>query len=394
MRPSDEIHNYPALMEQILHRIAASELCEANKKAILRFHDHLISLGLSLARQTKYLATLLLIARKIGRDFSELTRDDITQFVKSVELSDYTEWTKHDYKVIFKIFYRWLKNSNTYPDEVAWIRCKRGKSNLVPEELISISDLHRLFEAAFTQRDRAFILVLFDSGCRIGELLSLRIKNVAFDNDGALLNVTGKTGSRRVRIIASVPALSAWINNHPLRGNPDSPVWISLGSRDRGQMMTYSAGLKLVKMLAKRAGLTKRIYPHLFRHSRATMLAKLLPEAFLYHHGGWVQGSKSAAGYVHVSSRDLDRELFRLQGIRVEEEEERDEFRILTCGRCGRTSSPFSKACGNCGLPFDSSSAARIDELKQKADKLISALVGNEDILDKLLNKIDELKSS
>src|SRR2546425_11216334 len=141
MRPSDEIHNYPTLMKGILNRIAASDLSEQNKKAILRFHDHLISLGLSLARQTKYLSTLLLIARRLRRDFCELTRDDITQFVKSIELSEYTEWTKHDYKVIFKIFYRWQKNSNTYPDEVAWIRCKRGKNNIVPEALISVKDL-------------------------------------------------------------------------------------------------------------------------------------------------------------------------------------------------------------------------------------------------------------
>src|SRR5260370_40655290 len=164
MRTSDEIHNYPALMKRILERVAVSDLSEENKKAILSFHDHLISLGLRLARQTKSISTVLLIAKRLRRNFSEVTRDDITQLVKSIELSDYTDWTKHDYKVIFKLFYRWLRNSNTYPDEVGWIRTKKGENELVPEDLISIKDLGRLFTAAYTARDRAFILFMFDSG--------------------------------------------------------------------------------------------------------------------------------------------------------------------------------------------------------------------------------------
>ncbi len=86
----------------------SSAICEENKKTILRFHDRLIANGLSLARQTKYLTTLLLISKRPGKDFREVTREDIEQFIKSIELSVYTTWTKHDYKIIFKIFYRWL----------------------------------------------------------------------------------------------------------------------------------------------------------------------------------------------------------------------------------------------------------------------------------------------
>src|SRR2546427_3028215 len=226
MRPSDEIHNYPRLLGQILERIAAASICEENKKAILRFHTHLTALGLSLARQTKHLSTILLIGKRLGKDFRELSRDDIEEFIKSIEISDYTTWTKHDYKVIFKIFYRWLKNSRTYPDEVAWIRCKTGGKDILPEDLLSVDDIAKLVQATNTLRDRVLLLVLFDSGCRIGEILSLRMRSVTFDDIGAQLIVRGKTGSRRVRIIASSPELLTWINSHPMRGDPDAPLWI------------------------------------------------------------------------------------------------------------------------------------------------------------------------
>jgi hypothetical protein len=41
-------------------------------------------------------------------------------------------------------------------------------------------------------------------------LLTIQLKNIKFDEYGAVLIVTGKTGTRRIRIIASVPALSIW----------------------------------------------------------------------------------------------------------------------------------------------------------------------------------------
>jgi integrase len=119
------------------------------------------------------------------------------------------------------------------------------------------------------------VLVLYESGCRIGEILSLRIKHACFDEYGAQLIVNGKTGSRRVRIIASAPSLASWLDNHPLKDS-ESPLWISL--RSMNEPLTYSAAKELLKELARRAGIRKRVYPHLFRHSRATMLANFLTE--------------------------------------------------------------------------------------------------------------------
>jgi len=55
--------------------------------------------------------------------------------------------------------------------------------------------------------------------------------------------VSGKTGDRRVRIIASVPALASWLDIHPNRNNPNAPLWISLGTRYGKSFLTYS-GMK------------------------------------------------------------------------------------------------------------------------------------------------------
>jgi len=103
--------------------------------------------------------------------------------------------------------------------------------------------------------------------------------------------VNGKTGSRRVRIIASVPALATWLNNHLLRDNPNSALWISQGTRDRNLPLKYRTAAWIIKRVARETGIKKRVYPHLFRHSRATELAKHLTEVQMKQMFGWVQGS-------------------------------------------------------------------------------------------------------
>src|SRR2546427_8676674 len=141
MRPSDEIHHYPRMLELIQERIQSSSICDENKRAISDYQNFVVANGTGLARQTKVLETLLLIARKVNKPFDKLKMEDIFAWVKSIETSDYTDWTKHDYKVIFKQFYRWVRKVTSYPEEVAWIKPQAGKRRLLPEELISMEEV-------------------------------------------------------------------------------------------------------------------------------------------------------------------------------------------------------------------------------------------------------------
>jgi len=340
MRTSNEVHNFPRTLQLCLDKVRSSSICEENKKAILDFHQHIVVLELGLARQVKYLSTLQMIAKRLVKPFGEMSGEDIAEFVTWLQVSPYSEWTKRDYKIIFKIFYRWLKKSKTYPDEVAWIKSRKKQSTILPEDLISDDEVIRLVKATHSPRDKGLLLLLSESGCRIGELLSLSMKNVAFDQYGAQLIVNGKTGSRRVRLIDSVSALSTWLDNHPYRDNPDSAVWISTGVTNWGQPLAYSSVLSMLRSLTREAGITKRIYPHLFRHTRATYLSKFLPEAVVKEIMGWVQDSKSAARYVHLSGRDVDKALLRLYGVVMDEDGKQKGLEALTGARFGKLNSP------------------------------------------------------
>jgi len=119
-----------------------------------------------------------MIARWLNKPFEDAAKEDILKLVQKVELSDYSDWTKHDYKAMLKIFYRWLRGTEEYPEEVKWIRPGRRRKKILPEELLTEDEVKKMVQVARNQRDKAFVLVLYESGCRIGEILSLKIMNV------------------------------------------------------------------------------------------------------------------------------------------------------------------------------------------------------------------------
>ena len=250
-----------------------------------------------------------------------------------------------------------------------------------------------MVDVADNLRDKTFVLVLYESGCRIGEILSLQLKHVQFDEYGAVLLVNGKTGQRRVRIILSAPKLNQWAENHPLKKNPDAPLWITIGTNSRNRVWIYGTAKDVLKKLAVKAGIKKRVYPHLFRHSRATHLANHLTEAQMKQYFGWVQGSDMASVYVHLSGRDVDNALFKLNGMEVSGEKREEELKALTCPRCKTRNSPDAKFCSNCGFCLDIKTAVQIDDLRAKADVLMSELVKNPNVLSALLEGIEKLKS-
>ena len=107
-------------------------------------------------------------------------------------------------------------------------------------------------------------MTLYEGGFRIGELLGLQIKHVSFDNNGAQVTVAGKTGMRRVRIIASAPLLSDWIEAHPRKDDPSGPLWPGIGTLGRGEPIDYEAVRMMLIRVAGRAGIKKAINPHVF----------------------------------------------------------------------------------------------------------------------------------
>lgn len=358
-------------------KLDESDILSANKGHIFSFIEQLAAEGLTYHRQIKYIYTLKKLSQMLQKDFSDANKQDIRRVCSIINNSDFKEWTKHDYMVVIKRFHKWLREEEgqeldrrQYPDEVKWIVIKVRKSRKrLPNELFTIEDVKKLADYSNNLRDRCLVLLLYESGTRIGELLGLKIKDVEFDKYGALLNLFGKTGARKVRVIASAPAISNWLLEHPKRKNKDAFLFCGLWAKNRGEELQYRHVNRLLKEMGVKAGINKPLNPHHFRHSRATELAKKLTEAQLCQYMGWVQGSQEAATYVHLSGRDTDRAILELHGL-VDEEKKESKFKAIKCPRCGIKNDPAAKFCSACSLGLDEQTVMEYDQQKEEAIKL------------------------
>jgi len=365
-------------------------ISDRNAELIESFEESCIAQGLSKARVAKYLIALRRLAKWLGKDFDQADRRDIERLVSMVERQDYSAWTKHDYKVTIKRFYRWLRGGEDYPEEVAWIKTTiREKDLLLPDQILTEEEVKRIVEAANNPRDKAFIITLYESGGRVGEVGSMRIRDVEFEEKYARLMLRGKTGSRRVIVIAAAPYLSAWLESHPLRDDPDAPLWVNLGTVNQHKAMGYPALAKVLRVAAERAGVDKRVSPHRLRHSRATFLASRITEAQMNQVFGWTQGSQMPSIYVHLSGRDLDDAILGIYGLK-EKREEKPKLTPKICPRCKSSNAYDAKFCSKCGLALDIEAAASMEEARRKVDRVIDVLMEDPEFKQLLQRKMRE----
>jgi hypothetical protein len=134
-------------------------------------------------------------------------------------------------------------------------------------------------------------------------------------------------------------------------------------------MRSHSTFLRVLDRAKRKAGIKKRIYPHLFRHSRATHLAQDFTEQELKVIFGWSGGSRMPATYVHLSGGDIDRKILEKHGIIIHGEECKKEqpLRLKICPNCKEKNSPNANFCMVCGAAISSPEAIRNT---QKADMM------------------------
>ena len=395
-------------MKSVLTRIKISpKVSDSNRKILFKFHKKLLAENLSRARVIYYLNRLFVIAGWIKVDFDKAEKKNIEDIMRKINRMEYTEWTKKDYRVALKKFYKWLKGNEekgVYPPEVSWISTNISiDKQELPHNLPNEDDLKKMIQAAEHPRDKALIASLYESGCRVGELASLKIGDINFDEYGAHMVVNGKTGSRRIRLIFSSPILASWINVHPEKNNPGSPLWVVVGNTkhfskagkgnskkyryDWSYALKYPAITSLLKRVAKKAGIKKKVNPHAWRHARATFLANKLTEQQLKHLFGWRQSSDMAATYVHLSGRDVDDALLVVYGKKkLEDTNKEGELSPLECPRCKENNEYSNVFCKKCGWVLDKKAAARLDQKRKQADELIATLTRDPESL-KLLAK-------
>jgi integrase len=139
-------------------------------------------------------------------------------------------------------FFKWLY----YPDIEQKKRAKpsvienipqlkrKEKSIYKPTDLWTPEDDSLFLRYCPNARDRCYHAMSRDSAARPHELLKLKIKDVVFKltpdkRQYAEILVNGKTGTRHIPLIDSIPYIKDWISQHPQSGNPNSILICGFG---------------------------------------------------------------------------------------------------------------------------------------------------------------------
>lgn len=356
-----DYHRFSNQYRTAITRLWKARMPEDDKKLVEQFVRDVKTKGTGNSRLTKLVRNLAIIGEALNKPFKSASEEDIRRIVHTYETSDYSVWTRHDIKVILKQFYAWLENEE-YPKIVRWIKTTiphKDKPLVQETELLTEEEINKLISTADHPRNKAIIAILGESGARVGEIGNLTIGQIKIDASGAVLNVSGKTGRRRLRIISSTAYLVKWLDIHPDKENPYAPLWINIGTKDYHKQTTYEGIRKILIETFKKAGIKKRCHPYIFRHSRASQLARHLTEFQMNSYFGWIQGSRMPSCYVHISGKDLDEDILRINGMKPGEQPIAFKPQARACPRCKEINSPNALYCCRCAEIVDASLALK-----------------------------------
>ena len=190
---------------------------------------------------------------------------------------------------------------------------KRGIESLSPErielakvperslDLISAAELKRLMNAPDTKtvegkRDHAILQLLFSTGLRISELCSLSIDDVDMSRDE--FSVRGKGDKVRVVFLseAARKSLQEYLKNVK---DMDDAMFVRYGRKanDGGDLrLSPRAVQRLLKKYAAMAGITRKVTPHVIRHSFATDLLQ---------NGADLRSVQALLGHAHIGTTQV-----------------------------------------------------------------------------------------
>lgn len=155
-----------------------------------------------------------------------------------------------------------------------------------PIEIFSENALKAILEAPDVSkrtglRDRMFMMLLYDTAARLQELIGMRVGDITVDGSNeegkSYISVTGKGNKHRYIPIMKITAehLSQYIKTFH-DGSPDAYLFY-VNHKGRREMLSQDAVEKFIRKYGRKARehcqeVPEKLYPHMFRHSRATHL--------------------------------------------------------------------------------------------------------------------------
>jgi integrase len=355
--------------------------------------------------------TLRTLSRRINKNFKDMTRDDLVLFLNSIRKSESEDpthkWigTYNLYLIITSTFFKWLYYPKTEPKERPRPEIlqnlkrlkRRERSTYKPSDMWTQDDDLLFLKYCPSVRDRAYHMIARDTSCRPSEILELRIKDLVFKMTGenrqyAEIVVNGKTGTRAIPLINSIPRIKDLLDSHPQKNNSNAYL-IQSESMFGRRISIHALNLvykKYKEVLfpsllrdplldsddkAKIKELLKKPWnPYIRRHSALTEKSKILKEHVLRQHAGWSANSNMHQKYIHYLGNESNESILEAYGLINKDKKEIDKLKPRQCPNCNEQNNIDSKFCSKCRmvLSYDEYTQVIKDQEIEKQNEITS----------------------
>jgi integrase/recombinase XerD len=184
--------------------------------------------------------------------------------------------------------------------------------------ILSQEEVARLIDAALTPCHRILLMTLYATGARNAELTRLKVSDI--DSQRMVIHIQGGKGRVDRDVMLSLKLLEE-LREHWRRLRRKTSVWLFPGNRwhSGGQPIDTKTPRNACKQAAQRAGIKKRVYPHILRHCFATHLLEagmdLRTIQILLGH----RDLKETSIYLHLSERHLHATASPLDSLKLKD---------------------------------------------------------------------------
>ncbi len=188
----------------------------------------------------------------------------VREYLVSLEDRELSDYSVHAAARAIRAFMNFCVREEHIPvSPMTKVAMPRVNKRILPA--FSEEEVHRLLSACVTKRDRAIILFLLDTGCRVSELVNLNGGDISI-RTGEVQIRQGKGHKDRAAFLGQ-NSRNSLLEYYGERGVPDEqgPVWLS---ETRGKRLTLSGLQQLLKRLGRRSG-ARHCSPHTFRRTFA-----------------------------------------------------------------------------------------------------------------------------
>ena len=281
-----------------------AQLAPASQEAIERFCDACwLEDGLAQNSLTAYRRDLLLLAQWLYKtahlDLYSVDEKELTAYIAHRRADKAT--TANRRLTVFKRFYRHaLRNNLVKSDPCIGLRAaKQGlrfPKTLSEDQVTSLLNAPNI-ETPLGLRDRTMLELMYASGLRVSELVSLKTVALAL-NEGVVRIVNGKGGKER--LVPFGGEAGQWLNKYLaeartalLEGKTSDALFIG---RHTGTALSRQAFWALIKRYALQASIPVSLSPHTLRHAFAT---------HLLNHGADLRVVQLLLGHADISTTQI-----------------------------------------------------------------------------------------